>query len=50
MNQNYIDWKSTNTTSARKSVICALIYRAKNVSSTPEILAKEMDYLQEFLK
>ena len=45
----YLDWNSNHKNSARKAVIKALIYTAKNVCSTPEIMAKEMDYLNRVL-
>ena len=35
---------------SQKAVIHALIYRPKEVRLTPEILAKEMDYLHRVLK
>ena len=46
----YLDWNSKHPISAKKAVIHEVVYRAKNVCSTPEILAKEMDYLHEILK
>ena len=36
--------------SAKKAVIHALIYKSKNVFSTSEVLAKEMDHLHRILK
>ena len=42
----YLDWNSNHPISAKqKAVIQALTYRVKIVSSTPEILAKQMGYL-----
>ena len=45
----YLDWNSNHPISAKKAVIQALTYRAKNVCSTPQIFAKEMDYLYRVL-
>ena len=45
----YLDWNSNHPISAKRSVIQALIHRAKMVCSTPELLAKEMDYLNKVL-
>ena len=44
-----MDWNSNHPKSAERSVIQALINRAKMVCSTPELLAKEMDYLNKVL-
>ena len=41
----YLDWNSNLPRSNRRSVIQALTHGAKMVCSTPELLAKEMDYL-----
>ena len=41
----HLDWNSNQPISApQKTVNYALIYRAENVCSTPEVKAKEMDY------
>ena len=40
----YLDWNSNHP----RSVIQALKHRAKMICSTPELLTKEMDYLQEY--
>ena len=42
----YLDYNSNHPISAKLSVIHTLIHRAKQVCSTPEFLAKEMDHLQ----
>ena len=46
-NDRYLDWNSNNSISATRYVIQALTYRAKMVCSMPELLAKEMDYLNK---
>ena len=43
-NDSYLDWNSNHPMSAKRSVAQALTQRAKMVCSTPELLAKEMDY------
>ena len=45
----YLDWKSNHPISVKWSVIQALTHRAKIVCTTPELLAKEMDYLHKVL-
>ena len=45
----YLYWNSNHLFSAKKAVIQALTYRAKYVSSNPQILAEEMDYLHRVL-
>ena len=42
----YLDYNSNHPISTKLSVIYTLIHRAKQVCSTPEFLAKEMDHLQ----
>ena len=42
----YLDYNSNHPISAKLSVVHSLINRAKQVCSTPEFLAKEMDHLQ----
>ena len=46
----YLDYKSNHSISAELSVIHTLIHRAKQVCSTPEFLAKEMDHLHRVLQ
>ena len=46
----YLDYKSNHSISAKLSVIHTLIHRAKQVCSTPEFLAKEMDHLHKVLQ
>ena len=46
----YLDWRSNHPLSAKKSVVRALSDRAKNVCTSPEILAKEMDHLHSVLR
>ena len=46
----YLDWNSNHPLSAKKAVVHTLTDRAKNVCSTPEILAKEMEYLHNVLR
>ena len=48
-NDRYLDWNSNHPISANRSVIQALTHRAKIDCSTPEILAREMDYLNRVL-
>ena len=45
----YLDWNSKHHVSAKRSVIQALTHRAKMVCSTPDLLAKEMDYMNKVL-
>ena len=47
--ERYFYWNSNYPISAKRSVIQALIHRAKMVCSTPELSAKEMDYLNKVL-
>ena len=46
----YLDFNSNHPISAKLSVIHTLIHRAKQVCSTPEFLAKEMDHLHKVLQ
>ena len=46
----YLDCRSNNPISAKLSVIHTLIHRAKQVCSTPEFLATEMDHLHKVLQ
>ena len=46
----YLDYNSNHPISAKLSVSHALIYKAKQVCSTPEFHVKEMDPLQKVLK
>ena len=46
----YLDYNSNHPISAKLSVIHTLIHRAKQVGSTPEFLAKEMDHLHKVLQ
>ena len=46
----YLDYNSNHPISAKLSVIHTLIHKAKQVSSTPEFLAKEMDHLHKVLQ
>ena len=41
----YLDFNSSHPISAKKAVVRALMDRAENVSSDPEILANEMEHL-----
>ena len=43
----YLDYNSNHPISAKLSVIHTLIHRVKQVCSTPEFLAKEMDHLHK---
>ena len=45
----YLDLNSNHPISAKMSVIQPLTHRAKVVWSTPELLAKEMDHLNQVL-
>ena len=45
----YLDWNTYHPISAKRSVVQALIHRAKIVNCTPELLAKEIDYLNKVL-
>ena len=45
----YLDYNSNHPISAKLSVIHMLIHRGKQVCSTPEFLAKEMDHLHKVL-
>ena len=45
----YLDWNSNHPISAKWSVIQAITNRAKIVCSTPELLAKEIHYLNKVL-
>ena len=46
----YLDYNSDHPISAKLSVIHTLINRAKQVCSTPDFLAKEMDHLYKVLQ
>ena len=46
----YLDYNSNHPISAKLSVIHILTHRAKQVCSTPEVLAKEMDHLHKVLQ
>ena len=46
----YLDYNSNHPISAKLPVIHAFIHRAKQVCSTPEFLAKEMDHLHKALQ
>ena len=46
----YLDYNSNHPMSAKLSVVHTLIHRAKQVCSTPEFLAKEMDHLHKVLQ
>ena len=46
----YLDYNSNHPISAKLSVIHTLTHRAKQVCSTPELLAKEMDHLHRVLQ
>ena len=45
-----LDYNSIHLISAKLSVIHTLIHRAKQVCSTPEFLAKEMDHIHKVLQ
>ena len=49
LTQRYLDGNSNHPKSAKRSVIPTLTHRDKMVCSTPELLAKEMDYLNKVL-
>ena len=46
----YLDYNSNHPISAQLSVIHTLIHRDKQVCSTPEFLAKEMDHLHKVIQ
>ena len=46
----YLDYNYNHPISAKLSVMHTLIHRAKQVCSSPELLAKEMDHLQKVLQ
>ena len=46
----YLDYNSNHPISAKLSVIHTVIHRAKQVCSTPEFLAKEMDHFPKVLQ
>ena len=46
----YLDYNCNHPISAKLSVIYTVIHRAKQVGSTPEFLAKEMDNLRKVLQ
>ena len=46
----YLDFNSNHPKSAKRTVVTALSNRAKNVSSSPKLLAEEMDHLGKVLK
>ena len=46
----YLDFNSNHPKSAKRAVVRALTDRAKNVCSSPELLAKEMDHLGKVLR
>ena len=46
----YLDFNSNHPKSAKCAVVRALTNRAKNVCSSPGLLAEEMDHLGEFLR
>ena len=46
----YLDFNSNHPKSAKHAVVRALTDRAKNVCSSPELLAEEMDHLGKVLK
>ena len=45
----YLDWNINHPISAKRSVIQAITHRVKMVCSTPEVLTKEMDYVNKVL-
>ena len=45
----YLDFNSSHLISAKRAVVRALMDRAKNVCSDPDILAKEMEHLNRVL-
>ena len=46
----YLDFDSNHPKSAKHAVVRALTDRAKNVCSSPELLAEEMDHLGRVLR
>ena len=46
----YLDFNSNHPKSAKRAVVRALTDRAKNVCSSPELLAEEMDHLGKVLR
>ena len=46
----YIDFNSNHPKSAKHAVVGVLSNRAKNVCSSPELLAEEMNHLSKVLK
>ena len=46
----YLDFNSNHPKSAKHAVVRALTDRAKNVCSSPELLAEEMDHLGKVLR
>ena len=46
----YLDFNSNHPKSAKRAVVRALTDRAKNVCSSRELLAEEMDHLGKVLK
>ena len=46
----YLDFNSNHLKSAKRAVVRALTNRAKNVCSSPELLAEEMDHLGKVLR
>ena len=45
----YLDFNSSHPISAKRAVVRALMDRAENVCSDPDILAKEMEHLNRVL-
>ena len=45
----YLDFHSSHPVSAKRAVVRALMDRAENVCSDPDILAKEMEHLNRVL-
>ena len=45
----YLDFHSSHPISAKRAVVIALMDRVENVCSDPDILAKEMEYLNRVL-
>ena len=46
----YLDLNSNHPKTAKRAVVRALTNRARNVCSSPELLAKEMDHLGKVLR
>ena len=46
----YLDFHSSHPVSAKRAVVRALMDRAENVCSDPDILAKEMEHLNRVLR